>query len=298
MPLVSTPKLLAEARAGGYAVGYFEAWDRYSLEAVVEAAEAERAPVILGFGCLLVDQGWLDDGGIEELGCLGRPVAERARVPTSFLLNETRTLEQALRGVEAGFTAVMMHTGGQSPEVSVEQVGSLVRTAHRHGAAVEGELGTLPDATGGGIDETQAVLTDPDEAAAFVAATGVDCLAVSFGNVHLLEGRAAPVDLDLLEAVGRRVDVPLAVHGGTSFPPDAVDAAIACGVAKFNVGTLLKRTFLEGLAEAIEARPADLSPHDALGSHRQADLLEAGKQRMIPTVRDLIRLYGGSGYAA
>ncbi len=297
MPLVPLTRLLAEARTGGYAVGYFEAWDRYSLEAVVEAAEAERAPVVLGFGCLLVDQGWLDAGGIEALGCLGRPVAERARVPTCFLLNETHTLEQALRGLEAGFTAVMTHTGGQSPADSLEQVGALVRAAHGRGAAVEGELGRLPDATGDEIDDTQAVLTDPDEAAAFVAATGVDCLAVSFGNVHLLEGRPAPVDLDRLEAVRRRVDVPLAVHGGTSFPRIAVEAAIARGAAKFNVGTVLKRTFLEGLAEAVEAGPGDLGPHDLLGSHGQGDLLEAGKQRMIPTVRSLIRLYGGSGRA-
>lgn len=298
MPLVPLTTLLAEARTDGYAVGYFEAWDSYSLEAVVEAAEAERAPVILGFGCLLVDHAWLDGGGIEALGCLGRRVAETARVPTCFLLNETHTLEQALRGLDAGFTALMMHTGGQSPADSVEQVGALVRIAHERGAAVEGELGRLPDATDGEIDDTQAALTDPDEAAAFVAATGVDCLAVSFGNVHLLEGRAAPVDLDRLAAVHRRVDVPLAVHGGTSFPPEAVEAAIVRGVAKFNVGTVLKRTFLEGLAEAVEARPGDLSPHDLLGSHFSHDLLEAGKRRLTPAVRRLIRLYGGSGRAA
>ena len=297
MPLVPLTRLLADARAGGYAVGYFEAWDSYSLEAVVEAAEAERAPVVLGFGCLLVDRAWLDGGGIEALGCLGRRVAETARVPTCFLLNETHTLEQALRGLEAGFTAVMMHTGGQSPADAVEQVGTLVRAAHERGAAVEGELGRLPNATEGEIDDTQAVLTDPDEAAAFVAATGVDCLAVSFGNVHLLEGRAAPVDLDRLEAVRRRVDVPLAVHGGTSFPPEAVKAAIARGAAKFNVGTLLKRTFLEGIAEALEAGPGGLSPHDLLGSHGSRDLLDAGKRDLVPAVRSLIRLYGGSGRA-
>lgn len=298
MPLVPLTTLLAEARAGAYAVGYFEAWDRYSLEAVVEAAEAERAPVVLGFGCLLVDRTWLERGGLEAFGCLGRPVAERARVPTCLLLNEAHTLEQALRGLEAGFTAVMMHTGGQSPADAVEQVGALVHAAHERGAGVEGELGTLPDATGGEINDTEAVLTDPDEAAAFVAATGVDCLAVSFGNVHLLEGRAAPVDLARLEAIHRRVDVPLAVHGGTSFPPEAVQAAIARGTAKFNVGTLLKRAFLEGLAEAVEAGPGDLSPHDLLGSHGPGDLLEAGKRRLIPAVRRLIRLYGGSGRAA
>jgi fructose/tagatose bisphosphate aldolase len=288
MPLVPLTGLLADAVAGGYAVGYFEAWDGYSLEAVLEAAEAERAPVILGFGCLLVDQDWLDAGGIETLGCLGRAAAERSRVPVSLLLNESQTLDHALRGVEAGFNAVMLCSD------DVETVSRLVGEAHGRGVAVEGELGTLPDAG----DASNATLTDPEAAAAFVEATGVDCLAVSFGNVHVLEGRTAAVDLDRLDAVHRRVGVPLVVHGGTSFPADAVEAAITRGVAKFNVGTALKRAFLDGLTAAVTSATPDASPHDLLGSHGSTDLHGAGKDRMIRVVRDLIRLYGSSGRAA
>ncbi len=292
MALVPLTGLLADARAGGYAVGYFEAWDGYSLEAVLEAAEAEHAPVILGFGCLLVDQGWLDAGGIETLGSLGRGAAERSRVPASLLLNETRRLEHALRGIEAGFNAVMLCSS------EVETVSRLVREAHGRGVAVEGELGTLPDAAGDEIDSSRASLTDPEQAAAFVTATGVDCLAVSFGNVHVLEGRTAAVDLDRLDAVHRRVGVPLVVHGGTSFPAEAVEGAIARGVAKFNVGTALKRAFLGGLTAAVTSTAAGASPHDLLGSHGPADLLAAAKPRLIEVVRGLIRLYGSSGRAA
>ena len=162
MSLAPLPELLAAARAGGYAVGYFEAWDSYSLEAVAEAADAEQAPVILGFGCLLVDRGWLDRGGIEELAVLGRAVAERTNVPAALLLNETQTVEQALRGLDTGFNAVMVHGA------SAAEVAELVREAHGRGAAVEGELGELPD----GGDGARAVLTDPEEAAAYVAGHG------------------------------------------------------------------------------------------------------------------------------
>ncbi|HXH98386.1 MAG TPA: class II fructose-bisphosphate aldolase, partial [Gaiellaceae bacterium] len=285
--------LLADAQAGGYAVGYFEAWDGYSLEAVVEAAEAERAPVILGFGCLLVDGAWLDAGGIEMLGSLGRRAAETASVPAALLLNEAQTLDQARLGIEAGFNAVML-CGSET-----QLLARLVDEAHERGVAVEGELGTLGEGgVSGRIDTSSAVFTDPEEAASFVAATGVDCLAVSIGNVHTLEGRRAPVDLDRLESVHRRVGVPLVVHGGTSFPPDAVPEAIARGVAKLNVGTILKRAFLDGLIEAVAAAPPGASPHDLLGSHGSSDLLAAAKPRMVETVRGLIRLYGGSGRAA
>ncbi len=301
MPVVPLPSLLAAAHAGEYAVGYFEAWDGYSLEAVVEAAEAERAPVVIGFGCLLADQGWLDRGGIEALGALGRTVAERAGVPVSLLLNETHTLGQALRGVESGFTAVMMASPGRDPGEAVREVAELVRFAHNRGVSVEGELGSLPNAGGDRIDATAASLTDPDEAAAFVAATGVDCLAVSFGNIHLLERRTATIDLDRLEAISRRVGVPLVAHGGTGFPPEAVAPAIARGVAKFNVGTVIKRSFLDGLTEAVAGLPASADAagvHDALGSHLPQDLLVRAKTRIVPVVRELIRLYGGSGRAA
>ena len=288
--LAPLTELLSAARSGGYAVGYFEAWDSYSLEAVVEAAEAERAPVVLGFGCLLVDQLWLDNGGIETLGCLGRHVAERTTVPVSLLLNEAHTLAHGLRGIEAGFNAVMLCTS------DVATVAELVRVAHGRGVAVEGELGSLPDGGADGeIDTAGAGLTDPEQAAAFVADTGVDCLAVSFGNVHTLEGRTAAVDLDRLAAIGREVEVPLVVHGGTSFPPDAVAGAIACGAAKFNVGTVLKRTFADGLKRAVVSAPVDASPHDLIGSHGPDDLLASAKPVLVEAIRALIRLYGGSG---
>jgi ketose-bisphosphate aldolase len=288
MALVPLADLLADARAGGYAVGYFEAWDGYSLDAVLDAAEAERAPVVLGFGCLLADQDWLEAGGIESLAGLGRAAAERSRVPVSLLLNEAHTPAHGLRGVDAGFNAVMVCSS------EVETVARLVRETHARGAGVEGELGTLPDAD----DATHASLTDPNEAAAFVEATGVDCLAVSFGNVHVLEGRSAVVDLDLLAAIHGAVDVPLVVHGGTSFPADAVGAAIERGVAKFNVGTALKRAFLDGLTEAVSSTAADASPHDLLGSHGPDDLLAAGQRRMTAVVRELMRLYGSGARAA
>ena len=298
MPLAPLTYLLADARAHGYALGYFEAWDGYSLEAVVEAAEAERAPVIIGFGCLLGHRPWFDGGGIELLGALGMEAARRARVPVAFLLNETHTLEQSLRGLDAGFNAVMMHTGDLGYEDAVARVARLVTAAHARGATVEAELGNLPDAAHGTIDEPTASLTDPELAAAFVDATGIDCLAVSVGNVHLLAHGSAEIDLDRLRAVHERVRVPLVIHGATGFPRDAVAPAIAAGVAKFNVGTVLRSSFLRGLTEAVAWLPAEPDVHAVIGSHGPADLLEAAKAPMVEAVRDLIRHYGGSGRAS
>jgi fructose/tagatose bisphosphate aldolase len=73
MPLIPLRDILATALADGYAVGYFEAWDQYSLEAVLEAAEEARSPVILGFGCQVIEQAWLDGGGLRRLRTPGCP---------------------------------------------------------------------------------------------------------------------------------------------------------------------------------------------------------------------------------
>ena len=161
------------------------------------------------------------------------------------------------------------------------------------------ELGTLPDGNSqGGIDTAAASLTDPDTAAAFVAATQIDALAVSIGNVHTLKANTAEVDLDRLAEIDQAVSVPLVIHGGTGFPADAVRAAIARGVAKFNVGTALKRAALEGLGARVRSLSEREGPHDLVGSHRPSDLLEATKPPVIGVVRELMRLYGSSGRGA
>jgi fructose-bisphosphate aldolase class II len=292
MALMPMPDLLAHAREDGYAVGYFEAWDTYSLEAIVAAAEAESSPVIIGFGCMLLEQSWLERGGIEIFGAIGRQTAESCTVPVSLLLNEAHTVEHALRGVDAGFNAVMIC------DSDVERNARLVEAAHAAGVAVEAELGELPDGgPDGNVDLSHAALTDPDEAAAFVAATGVDALAVSFGNVHTLEGAQATIDLDRLAAVHAKVAVPLVAHGGTAFPEQAVPGAIERGVAKFNIGTVLKRSYLEALRGAVGNVSELTSPHDLIGSHGSDDLLEAGKANVTDVVRTLIRRFGGSGRA-
>jgi ketose-bisphosphate aldolase len=294
--MISMAELLDDARRGGYAVAYFEAWDAYSLEATIEAAEAENAPTIVGFGGMMADTAWLESGGIETLAAIGRVACERARVPVALLWNEAQTLAQCRTGVEAGFNAVMLDSSDLAGADAVEQVAELVRFAHERGATVEAELGHLADA-----DPTGAVSggerTDPDEAVAFVEATGIDCLAVAIGNVHLLTDRDAPVDLAHLAAIRKRLSVPFAIHGGSSFPAGSVPGAIAQGVAKMNVGSVLKRLFLDAVRGYVDALDPAVDIHAVMGSHKSTDLLSVGKAAIVPKMRELLRLYGASGRA-
>lgn len=299
MPLVPVPQMLAEAVKGGYAVGYFESWDSYSLEAALDAAEAENAPIIVGFGAMMLSDDWLDGRrGIEALGAMGRQMLEGCRVPVSFLLNETHTLEQAMRGVDSGFNFVMIDSQKWPKDKAMEASAKLVQYAHPHGVAVESEFGSLPDYIDGKISDEYASRTDPDEAADYIRQTGIDALAVSVGNVHLLTAYKSEIDLPALEAIRKAVpDTPLVLHGGTGFPDDAVRAAIKAGVAKFNVGTRMKKNYLEAVVARTKTWTGNESPHDLVGSHKETDFLEAGKSAFTETVRDFLRLYGSVGKA-
>jgi fructose-bisphosphate aldolase class II len=246
---------------------------------------------------MMVSETWLDAGGIEILGNIGLTFAERTHLPVALLLNEARTYQQCLTGIQASFNAVMLDTSTWQIEPAIEQVRELVRVAHAQYVAVEAELGHLPDATEQGIDSSLSSLTDPKEAASFVERTGVDCLAVSIGNVHLLTHGLADIDLTRLAAIHELAPVPLVIHGGTGFPPEAIPGAIRYGVAKFNVGTSLKQSFMAGIRESVLASDEIANVQEIVGSHREHDFLLAGKRSMQAKVQAYLQLYGSSGRA-
>jgi ketose-bisphosphate aldolase len=295
MPIVTMTDILHRAQRGSYAVGYFESWDQYSLEATLEAAEEERSPVILGFGGAVVSPDWVESHGLEELATLTHYLAEHSAVPTAVLLNEVQTIDQALRGLHNGCNAVMLQSSHLPFAENLRLSRQMVKLAHPFGAAVEAELGQIADASD--PDGEAAIATDPGEAARFVESTGIDALAVSIGNVHLLTVGEANVNLSLLNSIRQAVSIPLVIHGGTGFPRQAVRPAIECGVAKFNVGTRLKQVFLDGMRDALAALPEPVDFHLAVGSHKDGDVLSAGKARMKREIVDWMRLCGSAGQA-
>lgn len=296
MPVADLNSILSAALQGGYAVGYFESWDQYSLEAVIETAEALRSPAILGFGAAVTNPAWLDAGGIESLAALARTLAERARVPAAVLFNEAQTIDHARRGLAAGCNAVMLDSSRLAWDDNVRVTREMAAAAHAAGAAVEAELGHLP--TAGAPEDSPGALTDPNDAARFAVLTGIDALAVSIGNVHLLANGQASLDLDRLERVRHATGLPLVLHGGTGIPAAAIRPAIARGAAKINYGTRLKQEFLAGVRAAVGALPAEFNVHDFIGSRYDTDILLAGKQRLARLIAELMQLYGSAGQTA
>mgnify|MGYP003331875781 FL=1 len=297
MSLVSMSSLLKHAAQNNYAVGYFESWDSYSFEAILETAENEQSPIIMGFGATMLEDNWLNKNGISFLGASGKILLENAKVPVAFLLNETHTLEQALKGIEVGFNTVMIDSHRWPVEEAKRAVKKLVDVAHKNNVEVEAEFGSLPDYLGGEIVDAHSYMTDPQEAQEFVKDTGIDCLAIAIGNVHLLTKGSANINIERLKEIKSKVSIPLAVHGGTGFPDSQIKDAILNGVSKFNVGTRLKTDFFNEVRKYIMNLEQEPFIHDIVGSHKEKDFLEQGKKAIIKKVTSFMKLYGSSGKA-
>jgi fructose/tagatose bisphosphate aldolase len=293
MPLEAAADLLTHARRNRFAVGYFESWDVGSLEGVIDAAEQVRAPIIIGFNGEFLARGDRSPPvRLEWYGALARAAAESAAVPCAVMFNECPLDAWLEHAAGAGFNLVMLADAAAGYGDLARRVAKLVGIAHPRGVAVEAELGLLP--SGGGDDgNATGSLTDPDLAAAFVRETGVDMLAVSAGNVHVLLDGQRELDLPRVAAIVRQVDVPLVLHGGSGIAPASLGVAIALGVAKVNFGTYLKQRCLAAWRQALAANHPN--PHHVLGDGGETDLMVVGRRAVREAVLQRIETLGCCG---
>jgi fructose/tagatose bisphosphate aldolase len=297
MPLEAAVELLSHARRGHYAVGYFESWDLASLEGVIDAAEQSRAPVIVGFNGEFLARAERDPPArLEWYGALGRAAAESARVPCAVMFNECPADDWVKLATGLGFNLVMMADETADHAELTRRVAELVPLAHGRGVAVEAELGVLPFGVAG-HEGIAAALTDPDQAAAFVGETGIDVLAVSTGNVHILVDGQQDLDLGRLAAIRNKVDVPLALHGGSGIAGKSLAEGIAVGVAKVNYGTYIKQRCLATIRRALTETNGNPNPHELLGGGGRTDLLVSVRRAVRDAVLERIGLLGCCGRA-
>lgn len=296
MPLRPALELIVRAKAAGYAVGYFESWSLDSFQGVIDAAEETRSPVLIGInGGFLSREPRQTDERLSWYAALGRAAAESARVPCGLIFNECSDDAWIRQAVDLGFSLVMLDDPEAPPDAFRRRVADLTDYAHRRGVAVEAEVGHLPCGVPGTLGETAGGLTDPAEAARFVANTGVDVLAVSVGNVHILLNGSQGLRLDHVAALRRAVDVPFDLHGGTGISADSLREAIRIGVAKVCYGTCIKQRYLDAIQRALGAE--EPNPHKRLGFGGPEDLLVAGRRAVKDAVLERIAWLGCCGQA-
>ena len=280
--------LLLTAKKNSFAVGYFEAWDTYSLEAVAISAEKENAPIVLGFGGMTVNQSWINSFGIEPLGAYAKKIAENLKVPAAVYLNEVFEFNHVIRGINSGFNGVLFNSSHLPLEKNIKETKKVVEFAHKNSAHVQGEVGCLPNFK---TNDDTSFLTNPNNAKYFVEKTDVDFLGVSIGNVHIhAKGKYNP-DLKLLNEIGKMIDIPLVIHGTTGFPEKKISNAIQAGVAMFQVGTIIKEKFYNSVTKAITGSNNINNIHDYVGSRKETDFLEIGKNQIIQLLSKYIKLF-------
>ncbi len=283
MPLVAMKDLINHAHTHQYAVGAYQVVDSNFVSAVLAAAEAEQAPVILGFA--------------EAHGChydfpvllkAAQLAAQKSSVPVSIQFDHARGTATIDEAIGLGCQGVMADFSDQPFDENVSATRAVVGHAHARGVAVEGELGYVPGVSG---EEDLSCpdllrLTSPQEAADYVAASGVDCLAVAVGTVHGHLIGDPQLDLDRLADIAAKVSIPLVIHGGSGLADEEYRGLVERGVAKINYFTALSDVAAAAASNALANLEA--------GYLRSVD---AVRRAVAAEVARTLRLFGASGKA-
>jgi fructose-bisphosphate aldolase class II len=298
MPLTHTRELFAKALKGKYAIGAFNVNNMELLQAIVEACEEEKAPVMLQ-----ISKGARQYANPVYLKKLIEAAISLTNIPIAVHLDHGDTFELCKDCIDEGFTSVMIDASHEPFDKNVEICRRVVEYAHKHNCVVEGELGQLVGAqfdegeAGGGYSKA-GHYTHPDEAVKFVKESGVDSLAVAIGNSHgayKFKGEQH-LDLERLKSIKKSLldaglgDYPLVLHGASSVPKDLVedinkyggrlgsdtagvseaDIEIArrVGCTKVNIDTDLRLAMTAAIRKVLSENPKEFDPRKYLGPAR------------------------------
>lgn len=267
MPLVSLRELLADARQGGYGVLSLTGGTVELVVGEIIAAEEKRAPLVITFNERLTP-----DVPIE----IGIPLivnaARRAQVPIAAILDHGQSFEAIVRAIHAGSSSVMFDGSRLPYAENVARTKEVVRVAHAVGVSVEAELGSIAGSSAETGDAgPEATFTEPDAAACFVAETGVDALAISFGNVHGLYKGEPHIDLERVRKIYAAVDVPLVMHGASGLADEEYRRIVQAGIRKFNYYTAMGIAISDDLRNLLSlGEPGTVRYHEIIARSIQA----------------------------
>ncbi|WP_144711596.1 class II fructose-bisphosphate aldolase [Curtobacterium pusillum] len=267
---LALPGLLDAARTADRGVGAFNVVLLEHAEAIVAGAELAGLPVILQISenCIRYH------GGLAPITTATQAIARSADVDVLVHLDHVEDPELVVAGIDLGVDSIMYDGSHLEYAANVEATRRLALRCHDQGVAIEAELGAV-----GGKDGVHApgVRTDPDDAAAFVAATGVDALAVAVGTSHAMQTREASVDRALVGRLRAAVPVPLVLHGSSGLSDAELSGAVHAGMTKINISTHLNGLFTRALRAALEARPDVVDPRKYVSAGRDAIATETAR---------------------
>lgn len=301
--LTTLPHLLAQAEKKKCAIGAFNVYNLETIQAVIAAAEAEGSPVILQ-----TSEAAIKYAGLEVLGALVHLLAKKTKIPVAFHLDHGKNEQLVVEAIKSGWYGSVMFDGSALPyKKNLTTTKKLVKLAHANGVTVEAELGAIAGIEDFvSVEDRNARLTDPKQAAEFVYLTECDALAVAIGTKHgayKFSGESR-LDYKRLEEINKVVAVPLVLHGASGVPvavketaikfgakieaakgvaDQSIRRAISLGVRKINIDTDLRIASNAGLRKFLSEHPENIDPRAILG---------AGRDLMVEVIKQKIKLFG------
>ena len=280
MAFVTSEQILLDAQRGGYAVGAFNAENLAMVQAIVEAAEELRAPVMIQ-----TTPGTVRYGGMPLYQAMVSTAARLATVPVVLHLDHGDGFESAMKAVRVGYTSIMIDGSHASFEENIALTKSVVDVCKPNNLPVEAELGKV----GGKEDDLESDgpgYTDPAQAKEFVERTGCSSLAVGIGTSHGFYKGVPVLDKERLSEIRKVVEIPLVLHGASGLSDDEVRECVRRGICKVNFATELRAAFSKGVKAVLAEKPDTIDPKV---------YNKAGKANVKELVKNRIRVCGSDG---
>ncbi|OQA03097.1 MAG: Fructose-bisphosphate aldolase [bacterium ADurb.Bin400] len=268
---MNVAKELQAAKFGGYAIGAFNTSNLEVTKAICLAAREMDFPVIIQ-----TTPSAIKYAGLKQIYDIVRNEIEESGIKAAIHLDHGKDWDVAKACVDIGYPSVMIDGSKLPYDENVALTKKVVEYAHERGVAVEAEIGVLGVEEGGESGSARGdSFSSPGQTAEFVKKTGIDSVAVAIGNAH-----GAPagekLDLGLLHRISKTIDIPLVIHGSSGLEDSDIITAIRSGVAKFNVDTLIRRSYLDG----IYSVPKEEKDYRNLFEAAMVPVVEVVKQRI------------------
>lgn len=237
--LVNMKDMLAKAKLNNYAVPATNIDNEHNLRAAIQAAEEMNSPLILNVTPVA-------NPDIEFFGRIATDLIRRSPCEIVLNLDHGKTFDQCMKGIQAGFTNIMIDRSTLPFEQNVKETAEMVKIAHALGCTVEAELGHVGFGNQYEVDGYSG-LTQVREAKEFVERTGVDALAVAIGTAHGVYKGNPEIRFELLHQLKDELPVPLVLHGGSGTGDENLERCAHEGINKINLSNDLKRSAIENL---------------------------------------------------
>jgi len=268
MTLAATADLVTAAIAQQRAVPAFNVVSIEHAEGIAEGAEHAGVAALMQVSENTVNY---HGGRIAPLVSACAQIAAHASVPLAVHLDHFQDIaligDAIATAADLGVTSIMVDAAHLSYDDNVDRTRAFVRSAHSAGLWVEAELGEIG---GKGNAHALGARTDPHEAAAFSADTGVDGLAVAVGSSHAMTTRDARLDHDLITRLAASLTIPLVLHGSSGLPDHELRQAARSGIVKINIGTVLNVAYTAAVRQVLSADSTATDPRKYQAAGRSA----------------------------